>query len=120
MLTNNKLYSIDVNMWKSCRVCQYDFLFTNVSRHLKHLTNSSNWLYNYVQRNFFFQLLPTNISSLTMLAEYIQEDSKGDDDEDVTLSLSSARVIEWEAGCSVLLSSHQTVGNGSILLRRMG
>ena len=47
-----------------------------------------------------------------MFAKYIQEDSKGDDDEDVALSLSSARIIEWEAGLSLLLSNHQTVGNG--------
>ena len=53
--------------------------------------------------------LPVDILDSTSLAEDIQEDYEGNDDEDVPLSLSSAQVVRRDTESLMLPSGFQTV-----------
>lgn len=103
--------SIGASAWKNCRVHQWNLSYECIT--------SAEALGEWFKMPADFrtkiegsQPLPNDTSTSTVLAEDCEEDSDGDDEEDVPLSLSSALVVQGGTGSVTLPSGYQTVGNG--------
>lgn len=106
---SGKLDSIGTSAWKNCQVRQWNLSYECIT--------SPEALAEWFKMPAEFRAKiegsqPLPAASTTGLAEDVQDDSEGDDDEDVPLSLSSAQVMEGEFGPLLLPSGYQAVGGG--------
>ena len=118
ILKDGKLNSISISSWKNCQVQQWNLSYECITlpEALTEWFKLSADIWARIKR---FQSLLTDVSSSTVstknaekeLAEDVEEDSDGSDDENVPLSLSSAQVVGGELDATSL-SSYQTVGRG--------
>lgn len=91
--TDGKLYSIGASAWKNCRVGQWDLSYECISS-ARGLTEWCKMPADFRAKIESSQpLFTATTSPSTMLAEDVEGDSEGDDDEDVPLSLSCAQVV---------------------------